>query len=349
MSTQHGTVILFGSGETAPGGRRIYDELFAHLRAPIRGAILETPAGFEPNSEWVAQQVADFWSTRLQNYRPHISIIPARKKETLHSPDNPDLLPPLYTANVIFSGAGSPTYAVRQLRDTLAWQLLRAAHRMGAAVVFASASTLAASRFTIPVYEIYKVGEELQWRDGLDFFGAYGLELIFVPHWNNKDGGTVLDTSHCYLGQSRFDQLRAMLPSDSATIVGIEEHTALWVETATATCRVVGQGNVVVLRGDHTHTFAKGTEFPIRELGDFTPIPTPDLPDSLFADIQRARTDLAANTPQPSTEILTLAERRQQARQAKEWQRADALRDELLTRGWQVQDTPDGAVLIPVE
>jgi hypothetical protein len=349
MSTQPGTVILFGSGETAPTGRRIYDELFAHLRTPIRGAILETPAGFEPNSEWVAQQVADFWATRLQNYRPRTAIIPARKKETPHSPDNPDLLTPLYTANVIFSGAGSPTYAVRQLRDTLAWQLLRTAHRMGAAVVFASASTLAASRFTIPVYEIYKVGEELHWRDGLDFFGAFGLELIFVPHWNNKDGGAVLDTSNCYLGQSRFDQLRAMLPSDTATIVGIEEHTALWVEIATATCRVVGQGNVVVIRGEHERTFATGTEFSIRELGDFTPTPMDVLPESLFTDIQRARADLALHTPQPSSEVLTLAQHRQQARASKEWQRADALRDELLTRGWQVQDTPDGAVLIPVE
>lgn len=349
MLTHPGTVILFGSGETAPSGRRVYDDLFARFPAPLRGAILETPAGFEPNSAWVARQVADFWATRLQNYRPRTSIIPARKKETLNSPDNPDLLTPLYTAHVIFSGAGSPTYAVRHLRDTLAWQLLRAAHQRGAAVVFASASTLAASRFTIPVYEIYKVGEELHWRDGLDFFGAYGLELIFVPHWNNNDGGAVLDTGQCYLGQSRFDQLRAMLPSTTATIVGIEEHTALLVEIATATCRVMGQGNVVVIRGNQEITFATGTDFPIEELGPFTPIPNDDLLPALFADIERARADLAADTPHPSADIIALAERRQLARQAKEWQRADALRDELLAMGWQVQDTTDGAVLIPIE
>lgn len=349
MSTQPGTVILFGSGETAPSGRRIYDELFATLPLPVRSAILETPAGFEPNSAWVAQQVADFWATRLPNYRPRTSIIPARKKATPHSPDNPEILAPLYTATLIFSGAGSPTYAVRQLRDTLAWQLLRAAHRLGAAIVFASASTLAASRYTMPVYEIYKVGEELHWQDGLDFFGAYNLELIFVPHWNNNDGGAVLDTSKCYLGQSRFDQLRAMLPSSQSTIVGIEEHTALWVEMATATCRVMGQGNVVVQRGDDQRTFATGTEFSIRELGDFQPVPKDTIPATLIDDIRRARADLAATTPQPSEEALALAERRQSARQAKEWQRADALRDQLLILGWQVQDTPNGAVLIAVE
>jgi len=349
MSTQPGTVILFGSGETAPSGRRVYDELFASLRAPIRGAILETPAGFEPNSAWVAQQVADFWTMRLPNYRPQISIIPARKKETPYSPDNPELLTPLYTANVIFVGAGSPTYAVRQLSDTLAWQLLRAAHQQGAAVLFASASTLAASRYTIPVYEIYKVGEELHWRDGLDFFGAYGLELIFVPHWNNTDGGAVLDTGKCYLGQSRFDQLRAMLPSYTATIVGIEEHTALWVEVATATCRVLGQGSVVLLKGDTTVSFCTGTEFPITELGAFHVIPNDDLPSHIIAEIQHARAALAGTTPTPNANIVALAESRQSARQAKEWQRADALRDQLIALGWQVQDTPDGAVLIPIE
>lgn len=349
MSTQPGTVILFGSGETAPSGRRIYDELFATLPIPIRSAILETPAGFEPNSAWVAQQVADFWATRLQNYRLRTTIIPARKKGTFGSPDNPEILTSLYTANLIFSGAGSPTYAVRQLRDTLAWQVLHAAHRMGTAVVFASASTLAASRYTMPVYEIYKVGEDLHWRDGLDFFGAYNLELIFVPHWNNNDGGAVLDTSKCYLGQSRFDQLRAMLPTSTATIVGIEEHTALWVEVATATCRVMGQGSVVVQQGDTQRAFATGMEFSISELGDFQPVPNDDVPATLLNDIQRARTDLAATTPQPTEEALALAESRQSARQAKEWQRADALRNQLLILGWQVQDTPNGVVLIPVE
>ena len=349
MSTQPGTVILFGSGETAPSGRRIYDELFASFPIPLRTAILETPAGFEPNSAWVAQQVADFWTTRLQNYGPRNAVIPARKKGTPNSPDTPDLLTPLYTANVIYSGAGSPSYAVRQLHNSLAWQLLRAAHRLGTAVIFASASTLAASRYTIPVYEIYKVGEELHWRDGLDFFGTYGLELVFVPHWNNNDGGTVLDTSKCYLGQSRFDQLRVMLPSSNATIVGIEEHTALWIDVATATCRVMGQGSVVVQRGDNQRTFATGTQFPIHELGDFQPLPNDDIPATLLDEIQRARADLANITPLPPAEALALAERRQSARQAKEWQRADALRDQLLILGWQVQDTPDGAVLIPVE
>ena len=53
-------------------------------------------------------------------------------------------------------------------------------------MVFSSAATLAASRWTLPIYEIYKAGSDLYWQQGLDFFGAYGLSLILVSHWNNS-------------------------------------------------------------------------------------------------------------------------------------------------------------------
>lgn len=44
-------------------------------------------------------------------------------------------------------------------------------------------------------------------------------------------------------------------------------------------------------------------------------------------------------------EILALAEARQAARKAREFQRADQLRDELKARGWAVEDTPKGPKL----
>ena len=65
-----GTVIVIGSGETAASGRKIFHELFSELPPPIRVAILETPAGFELNSAWVAGQVAEFLEHRLRNFRP---------------------------------------------------------------------------------------------------------------------------------------------------------------------------------------------------------------------------------------------------------------------------------------
>jgi cysteinyl-tRNA synthetase len=42
-------------------------------------------------------------------------------------------------------------------------------------------------------------------------------------------------------------------------------------------------------------------------------------------------------------EINALLEARQAARKAKDFKRADAIRDELKTKGWLIEDTPKGA------
>ena len=41
-------------------------------------------------------------------------------------------------------------------------------------------------------------------------------------------------------------------------------------------------------------------------------------------------------------EILALAEERQTARQNKDFERSDQIRDELLSKGWIIEDTPKG-------
>jgi cysteinyl-tRNA synthetase len=53
----------------------------------------------------------------------------------------------------------------------------------------------------------------------------------------------------------------------------------------------------------------------------------------------------AAPEVEASPEILALLEARQAARQAKDFKRADALRDELKAKGWVIEDTPKGPKL----
>jgi cysteinyl-tRNA synthetase len=48
----------------------------------------------------------------------------------------------------------------------------------------------------------------------------------------------------------------------------------------------------------------------------------------------------------PPPEIADLADRREAARQAKDWAEADRLRDELQTMGWEVRDGPQGPELV---
>jgi hypothetical protein len=178
-----GKIAFLGSGETSLAGGRIFETL-AHLLPEVpRVAVLETPAGFELNSASVAGRVADFLRMRLKNYSPRVDVIPARKRGTAFSPEDPEILKPLLDANLIFMGPGSPTYAVRQLKDTLAWDVIRARHRLGATLVFASAATISVGAWILPVYEIYKVGQDVHSLPGLDLFSnGSGYQPLFRRH-----------------------------------------------------------------------------------------------------------------------------------------------------------------------
>jgi hypothetical protein len=319
-------------------------------------AVLETPAGFEPNSSYVAEQVMRFVEKRLQNFAPALYTVPARKRgDPAFSTDDPALAALLHDANVLFMGPGSPTYAVRQLRESLVWETLRACHRLGAALVLSSAATLAASRWTLPVYEIYKAGADLYWEPGLDLLADYGLKLLLVPHWNNGDGGSVLDTSRCYLGQARFAQLLGLLPAGAdCTIVGIDESTALALDPARCMGVVLGAGSVTILRRGAATCYAAGEQFPLQELGDFRlPADRADragsdaLEQAVLAGRRTAAAERAAAPAAPPAVQALLAERAA-ARAGQQWADADRLRDQMARLGWRVLDTANGQRLEPL-
>jgi len=345
-----GAVILISSGETASSGGQIFETVVRRLARSPRVAILETPAGFELNSARVAGRVADFLHRRLQNYRPEITVIPARKRHTPFSPDDPALLQPLLNADLIFMGPGSPTYAVRQLRDSRAWHTLIAHHRLGATLVFASAATTAVSTHVLPVYEIYKVGEDPHWLPGLDLFGAYGLPLVFIPHWNNAEGGAELDTSRCFMGQTRLAELLTLLPS-GIPVIGIDEHTALMIDFRTARCEVLGVGGVNLIQAGQEQYFAAGQSFPLAALGSFQlPQLSSDIPSVIWEAVLAAQTGgQPAARPVAPAEVLVLVEERQAARTRRDWAVADELRERIVTIGWSVLDTPDGPRMEPRE
>lgn len=336
-----GPIVLFGSGESGPQGRRVYERLFAHLDTPPRIAILETPAGFEPNSAQVAARWARYFKKRLQNFNPQVTIVPARARGTLLSPNDAALVAPLAEANVLVAGPGSPTYAVRQLQGSLAWQTLLARHSEGAALVLSSAMLLAASAYTLPIYEIYKVGEPLHWQAGLDLLGRYGLRLVMVPHWNNQDGGKRLDTRHCYMGAARFTRLEALLPTD-CTLLGLDEHTALFMEPAEGQGEVLGAGELTVRQGGNEQHVGVGQTVRLSEWGPFE-CPTAPLP---LPQRVQAQLDEPAPPRLPPARVRHLLAARDAARAQQEWQRADELRTQILALGWQVIDTPEGSKLI---
>ncbi len=339
-----GQIAFLGSGETSLSGGRIFESLARLISDPLRVAILETPAGFELNASLVANRVGEFLKTRLQNFKPSIDLIPARKKDTHYSPDNLEILKPLLTANLIFMGPGSPSYLARQLKNTLAWDIIRARHRQGAILAFASAATISVGKYVLPVYEIYKVGEEVHVKDGLDFFADFGLQLSFIPHWNNSEGGADLDTSRCFVGMSRFDEWRN-LTSKENVIVGLDEHSGVVIDFENQTCAVHGVSSVNVVKNEQTKIYPAESSFALSELGDFqTPNP---IEQNISPEIWQMTLDAqTVNEEKPSDEVLNLLEQRKQARAKKDFAESDRLRDEIAKLGWTVKDTKEGQVLV---
>jgi hypothetical protein len=318
----------------------VFEWLVSRYTAGCRLAILETPAGFELNSPAVAGRIADYFQRRLKNHLPEIRVVPARAKGSKLGPDNPEVIKPLATADLIFMGPGSPTYAIRQLRESLAWELIQERLRQGACLALASSAVIAIGKYALPVYEIYKVGEDLHWLDGLDFLGPLGLDLVVIPHWNNRDGGEELDTSHCFMGASRFNKLQRLL-SDNSTLVGLDELTTLVIDLAGERCQIMGAGQVHILRDGRAEDYQSGDSFALAKLGDFrsdasfTP-PSP-IVDQLMDEEKMG--EVAGEIP---AEVLALVEERRTAREQADWETADRCREKIESLGWQITDTGEG-------
>lgn len=342
MDVNLGPIAMLGSGETSLAGGRIYEAIARKLDQPLRVALLETPAGFELNSPQVVGKVGDFLTKRLQNYDLTIDIIPARKRGTPFSPDEPEILSKLVSANMIFMGPGSPTYAVRQLQGSLAWELVRARHRQGAALIFASAAMISVGKYALPVYEIFKVGEDVQVVPGLDLFADFGLKLSFIPHWNNAEGGEDVDTSRCFIGLERFNQWCDDLPDDHTTL-GLDEHTGLIIDFKERICTISGVSSATLLRDCDPRIFPSKAEFPLSELGEFNLVGDEKIRSDAWELLETAH-----NQPGPQytpDEVLALVQVRKQVRQEKNWQRSDELRQQISDLGWIVKDTPGGVEL----
>lgn len=345
-----GKIALIGSGETAARGGQAFEMLARQLPVPLDIAVMETPAGFELNSSLVAGRVADYLQKRLQNYKPRIQLVPARRRGA-GGTDDWETLAPLLESNLIFMGPGSPSYTVRQLQGSLAWDLIRARHRLGAALALASAATVAMGALSIPVYEIFKVGEDPHWKPGLNLLGDFGLNCVVVPHWNNTEGGQDVDTGRCFIGRQRFEYLRQQLPS-GMVVIGIDEHSGMIIDLVKQTCRVTGRDGVHILHGlRDEQLFCSGDVFPVSLLGDCRLPESPE--EGIDPGVWKKLGDFSilANTENEDfkipEQIAALMAQREDARSRKDWKASDQIREQAAALGWKIIDSPEGQQALP--
>jgi cyanophycinase-like exopeptidase len=249
MSDQ-GAIVLMGSGELTATMVEVHKEMLAAIGPSARAVFVDTPAGFQLNCDQISAKAVDYFRTRVGRA---LTVASIRSREDA---GDVNALIALKQADFVLIGPGSPTYAVRQWAGTPVPGILAERIGAGGCLVAASAAALTVGRFTLPVYEIYKVGEAPRWVEGTDLLGRFGMNLAVVPHWNNAEGGTH-DTRFCFMGEPRFRALEALLPPD-ATLLGIDEHTALVIDLGRREARIRGIGGVTLRRSGAERVFRKG-------------------------------------------------------------------------------------------
>jgi hypothetical protein len=231
-----------GSGETAPTMVKVHRSVVEKLGPDAHpGLLLDTPFGFQTNASEIASRAVTYFRDSVGSA---IEVAGLRRAADLEGPAGDAIIAKLAGAPMVFAGPGSPTYALRQWQGTLVPGVLAEKLALGGALTFASAAALTLGCVTVPVYEVYKVGEDPRWVPGLDLLSAIGLRVALIPHYDNAEGGTH-DTRFCYLGEDRLARLEDELP-EGAFVVGVDEHSALCIDLDAQRAEVAGHGGVTV-------------------------------------------------------------------------------------------------------
>ena len=250
-----------GSGETAPTMVTTHRMLAAKLPKPARATLLDTPYGFQENAPELATKAVEYFKTSINITLDVAGLTQMIDADALAVERGLQLVA---DAQYVFAGPGSPTYALRQWAGTPLAGLLTKKLRDGGIVTFASAAALTLGRFTLPVYEIYKVGEEPRWLEGLNILGEVGINAALIPHYNNAEGGHH-DTRFCYMGERRLSMLERELPDD-VYVLGVDEHTGVVIDVDAQTATVVGKGVLTIRVKGVSTEIASGEVLPLDRL-----------------------------------------------------------------------------------
>ena len=352
-------LVILGSGELAPPMVKTYRALFEGLDSR-RGVYLNSPYGFQENVPQLSEKIEQYFSTSLQWQFSPASLT---HHDVRSQQERAAFLNAVEDASVIFAGPGSPTYALQQFAAVDLGPVLQRLIATGTLVCFSSAAALTLGSHTAPIYEIYKVGEEPSWRDGLNVLELFGLSCAVIPHYDNAEGGNH-DTRFCYLGESRLQQLEVLLPGDVA-ILGVDEHTAAIFSLDLDTVTVEGKGHAYWRSGGQERRLGNGSTTHLAELRGTTHA-RPDLvsrdpvetaSDTVFDVVMRGGDEgaralqrlieaAALGAPgkiDPAPLVNRLLEIRAAARSEGLYGVSDQIRDALTSCDIEISDGPSGS------
>ena len=133
-----------GSGETAPtmvkAHRQVFDRL--GLAAP-RAVLLDTPYGFQANADIISDRAVEYFRRRSV---AAVEVAQLPRTDTGDTVAIEQALARIRSADWLFTGPGSPSFALRQWAGTPVPDLLAEKIRSGGALVFSSAAALTLGR-----------------------------------------------------------------------------------------------------------------------------------------------------------------------------------------------------------
>jgi hypothetical protein len=261
MTTTPRILAIMGSGETAPTMKGPHRAIFERLGPDADAVLLDTPFGFQENAPILAAKAIEYFHDAVGRRVEAAGLTRTDSGDTVAVERG---VAKVRSADWVFAGPGSPTYALAQWRNTAVPDALADKLRSGGAVVFSSAAALTLGRVTVPVYEIYKVGADPHWLDGLDVLAEVGLDVAVIPHYDNAEGGNH-DTRFCYLGERRLAMLEPTLP-DGCFVLGIDEHTGIVMDLDADTAEIVGKGAVTLRHQGVSVRIDSGQTIPLDHL-----------------------------------------------------------------------------------
>jgi len=245
-------LVIIGSGETSPTMVKVHRELLASAGGGP-AVMLDTPFGFQANADDLTDKIREYFRDSVG---ADIGVASWRRRD--EAPTTRErALALLSRASWAFAGPGSPSYALRQWADTAMPATLAQLAQRGGTLVMGSAAAVTVGVASLPVYEIYKVGDEARWLPGLDLLGTLtGISAAVIPHFDNREGGRH-DTRFCYMGEQRLLELEGLLP-DEVGILGVDEHTAAIVHIESGTVDVRGAGGLTLRYRDRESVIPAG-------------------------------------------------------------------------------------------
>ena len=249
-----------GSGENSPAMVTPHQLAIKALGKDTKRFNLDTPYGFQENVDELTARIVGYFEKNVG--------FPATELQ-LRSADavTPDLVAQVAAADWIFSGPGSPTYALRVWKSTGIADALNTVLAHGV-VVMASAAAMTLGAKAMPVYEMYKVGDAPYWLDGLNILeAATGIRAAVVAHYNNTQGGTH-DTRFCFVGEKRMLILDELLDEDTA-VLGIDEHTGVAFDLDKGSADIFGKGSLTMRYKGMETVYPTKTTVSIEELRAF--------------------------------------------------------------------------------